>query len=103
MYADDSPCGDTNIQVNLLKAQQLGDKLQLIEKEDAVEEALNNIQESGKRYRELVTMLMERAEGYAKSVPHLRKAGASMIRCAGIPDKVARDLASSGSQQVGLR
>jgi hypothetical protein len=89
-------------QMNLLKAQQMGDKLQLIEREDLTEDALKNIQESGKRYRELVTILMERAEGYAKSVPHLRKAGASMIRCAGIPDKVARDLASNGNQQVCL-
>jgi len=85
-----------NKKVNQLKASQLGDKMEMLDKDEACDKALANIKETGIKYRELLQTLSERTEYASRCAGPLRRSGAALIRCAGISDKVARDLASGG-------
>mmetsp|Transcript_487 Transcript_487/g.1016 ORF Transcript_487/g.1016 Transcript_487/m.1016 type:complete len:367 (+) Transcript_487:58-1158(+) len=85
-----------NKKVNQLKASQLGDKMEMLDKDEEFDKLLANIKETGIRYRELLQNLSDRTEYASRCAGPLRRSGAALIRCAGISDKVARDLASGG-------
>ena len=65
---------------------------------DEVELALEHIKETHEKYAPFITVLSDGTSAEAKCAPHLRKAGGVLLRCAGISDKVARDMAASENE-----
>lgn len=89
---------DMKLQVNKMKASQMGASLQLIETVEEAEEAIRYIRESRDRYNQLLSFLSDMAAENVRAAPALRRAGAAFIRCATISDKVAREMATSGKE-----
>jgi hypothetical protein len=78
---------------------QLGDKLEQVDPDPEIDGIMANIKETGKKYREMLATLHDKTEAAARSSGPIRKSGAALIRCAGIADKVARDIATGPGAQ----
>jgi hypothetical protein len=89
---------DVKMGMNKVKANQLGDALVLVEELPEVEKALAYGRETKLKYEQLFRSMMDGANDAARTATPLRRAGAAFIRCAGISDKVAREMATSGRE-----
>ena len=81
------------------QVSQLGDKLERVDPDPEIDGIMANIKGTGKKYREMLSTLHDKTEAAARSSGPIRKSGAALIRCAGIADKVARDIATGPGAQ----